>query len=392
MESVLSAINKALSELAEKDAPSALTKAEVPSVTKSKPWLWLVAGFSLSLAVGGWAVSQSPSYAKQDGLSLPNLADNTLDSSSKPVHQTAEIKHSPTSKVTPDLDEVVYTKPLERSHQVSDTVVVKPQEQARSQVRVQPKSHTPPQAERGVLTNDVQTPAVSVPNAVQKPVLLAQVNHEPKSLPAMVQESSMRIEQVELSHQQLAEKALIRADKAMDANDMKGALSAFNEALRYQPTNVEARQKLAALYFGKGDTREAYDILQAGINLDVNNQVLRLALSKLLVKANQPEAALSPLVHLPPMSSRDYLAMRAALAQKQKQNDIALESYQLLTQREPENARWWLGLGIQQERALEFKSAMASYQQALGKVGISNQSQAFIRDRLKLLQQLESAQ
>ncbi len=84
--------------------------------------------------------------------------------------------------------------------------------------------------------------------------------------------------------------------------------------------------------------------------------------------------------------------MRAALAQKQKQNDIALESYQLLTQREPENARWWLGLAIQQERTLSFTSAIASYQQALGKVGISNQSQAFIRDRLNILKQLENAQ
>ncbi len=97
-------------------------------------------------------------------------------------------------------------------------------------------------------------------------------------------------------------------------------------------------------------------------------------------------------MHLPPAPSRDYLAMRAALAQKQKQNQIALESYQQLTQREPDNARWWLGLGIQQERALDFSAAIVAYQQALGKVGISNQSQAFIRDRLNILKQLENAQ
>ncbi|MDW2150462.1 MSHA biogenesis protein MshN, partial [Vibrio sp. 378] len=199
-------------------------------------------------------------------------------------------------------------------------------------------------------------------------------------------------EQVELSHRQLSLKAISRAEKAIDANDMETALSAYTEALRYEPSNIETRQKLAALYFGKGDTRKSYEILQEGINLDKDNQPLRLALSKLLVKANQPSAALSPLVHLPPMPSRDYLAMRAALAQKQKQNDIALESYQLLTQREPDNARWWLGLAIQQERALTFTAAINSYNEALGKVGISNQSQAFIRDRLTILKQLESAQ
>ncbi|MDW2288118.1 MSHA biogenesis protein MshN, partial [Vibrio sp. 1562] len=221
------------------------------------------------------------------------------------------------------------------------------------------------------------------------PMLIAQVANAPSNTTTnLVEESSMRIEQVELSHRQLSLKAISRAEKAIDANDMETALSAYTEALRYEPSNIETRQKLAALYFGKGDTRKSYEILQEGINLDKDNQPLRLALSKLLVKANQPSAALSPLVHLPPMPSRDYLAMRAALAQKQKQNDSAVESYQLLTQREPDNARWWLGLAIQQERALTFTAAINSYNEALGKVGISNQSQAFIRDRLTILKQL----
>ncbi|MHC6800858.1 MSHA biogenesis protein MshN, partial [Vibrio antiquarius] len=41
---------------------------------------------------------------------------------------------------------------------------------------------------------------------------------------------------------------------------------------------------------------------------------------------------------------------------------------------------------------LTFTAAINSYNQALGKVGISNQSQAFIRDRLSILKQLENAQ
>ncbi|MGR5236200.1 tetratricopeptide repeat protein [Vibrio alfacsensis] len=378
MESALSAINKALSELAAKESPSALTKAEIQSVSRNKPWLWLVAGFSLSLAVGGWAVSQGPSLAEQEMASSSTVTTKVPVTTRASVALPTMVSDSPTSKVTPELDKVVYTQRVEP---------------------VQSEAKVASVQQRPLLDQALND---TKPRPAAEPVLLAKVtqipstpsisNHSASNPSSSEQVSSMRIEQVELTPQQLADKALVRADKAMDANDMKSALAAFNEVLRYQPTNVEARQKLAALYFGKGDTREAYDILQAGINLDKNNQVLRLALSKLLVKAEQPEAALSPLVHMPPAASRDYLAMRAALAQKQKQNEIALESYQLLTTREPENARWWLGLGIQQERALEFKSAMTSYQQALSKVGISNQSQAFIRDRLKLLQQLESAQ
>ncbi|AUW03858.1 tetratricopeptide repeat protein [Vibrio campbellii] len=365
MEPTLSAINKALSELAEKESPSELTRAEIPSITRSKPWLWLVGGFSLSLAVGGWAVSQGPTAIEE----VPLTSDASVNHIVVETSPVVAVSHSPTNKVTPQLDNVVYTQRIEKPKVTVQLPVVEPAPEV-----------------------DDFAPRRELSTAPEQPILLASLNNGVSRTANVSHESSMRIEQVELTHQQLAEKALARADKAMDANDMKTALSAFGEALRYQPTNLEARQKLAALYFGKGDTRKAYEILQTGISLDPNNQPLRLALSKLLVKADQPEAALSPLVHLPPTPSRDYLAMRAALAQKQKQNDIALESYQLLTQREPENARWWLGLAIQQERALAFTPAIASYQKALGKVGISNQSQAFIRDRLNILKQLENAQ
>ncbi|MDW1592942.1 MULTISPECIES: tetratricopeptide repeat protein [unclassified Vibrio] len=364
----MSAINKALSELAEKTSPSELTRAEIPSVSRSKPWLWLVAGFSLSLAVGSWAVSRGPvpsgelSQFQTDAMPLSSVNVSPIVSS--------ERTHSPTSKMTPDTTQVVYTK-----------------------LATQPVAQQPHMQE-----TDRFTPRSEINIASDDAVLLAQLATMPSEeqydhvTHTTSENSSMRIEQVELTHRQLSLKAVSRAEKALDANDMQTALSAYAEALRYEPMNADTRQKLSALYFGKGDTRKAYEIIQEGINLDTNNQVLRLALSKLLVKANQPEAALSPLVHLPPVPSRDYLAMRAALAQKYKQNDIALESYQLLTQREPENARWWLGLAIQQERALAFTAAINSYNQALGKVGISNQSQAFIRDRLNILKELESAQ
>ena len=81
--------------------------------------------------------------------------------------------------------------------------------------------------------------------------------------------------------------------------------------------------------------------------------------------------------------------MRAALAQKLKNNEWALQSYQMLSQRDPENGRWWLGLGIQQERSAQLKKAKESYTKALTMVGLSSQSQAFIRDRINVLASLE---
>ncbi|MFA0229714.1 tetratricopeptide repeat protein, partial [Vibrio sp. 10N.261.45.A7] len=209
--------------------------------------------------------------------------------------------------------------------------------------------------------------------------------------PDSSEKSGMLIEQVELTPEQLSVNAQGRAQKALDANDLTGALKGYTEALRYAPKNEDVRQKLAILYFGKGDTRKAYELYQSGIKLNINSEKLRLGLSKLLVKANQSEAALSPLIHLPPNPTQNYLAMRAALSQKSQQEEVALESYQKLVEVDSDNARWWLGLAIQQERQLDFKAAKVSYQGALTRVGISSQSQNFVRDRLKILNALEES-
>lgn len=259
----MSAINKALSELAEKTSPSELTRAEIPNLSRSKPWLWLVAGFSLSLAVGGWAVSQGPAPSDEITSFQPS-ATQPLDTTN-----ADRLASSPTNKMTPETSNVVYSKPVEKPQAVAALPT--------------------PQPSEGVFGSRADADMSS-----DAPMLIAQVANAPSNTTTnLVEESSMRIEQVELSHRQLSLKAISRAEKAIDANDMETALSAYTEALRYEPSNIETRQKLAALYFGKGDTRKSYEILQEGINLDKDNQPLRLALSKLLVKANQPSAALS---------------------------------------------------------------------------------------------------
>ncbi len=199
----------------------------------------------------------------------------------------------------------------------------------------------------------------------------------------------VHIEQVELTPQQLAFTAQERAQKSLDSNNLSDAIDQYQEALRYTPNDEKIRQTLSALYYGKGEVRKSADLLQQGIERNANGQELRLALAKLLIKENQPQAALTPLLYLPSGASEAYLSLRAALAQKVNQDDIAKQSYQQLVQIAPNNGRWWMGLGIQQERALQTKQAASSYQMALDKIGLSSQSQQFIRQRLAVLKQLE---
>ncbi|PTO88608.1 MSHA biogenesis protein MshN [Vibrio splendidus] len=377
----MSVINNALSELAKKKSATSIEAAVVPKVKTRSPLVWVVAGFTLSLAMGGWAISQGPTVEHSISTRDAQVQVSVVESSGEMQDVVTQTLSSPTKKLVT----------LDLTPRSAESTV------AANNVQVKPTSSTSKARTLDVTPKPLSTAKAS--NAdIPKPIYVASVAKKDPALISNEKESSdssanseMLIEQVELTPEQLSVNAQGRAQKALDANDLTGALKGYTEALRYTPRNEDVRQKLAILYFGKGDTRKAYELYQSGIKLNINSEKLRLGLSKLLVKANQAEAALSPLIHLPPNPTQDYLAMRAALSQKSQQEDIALESYQKLVEVDSDNARWWLGLAIQQERQLDFSAAKESYQGALTRIGISSQSQNFVRDRLNIIKALEES-
>ncbi|WP_373941754.1 MSHA biogenesis protein MshN [Vibrio chagasii] len=377
----MSVINNALSELAKKKSATAIEAAVVPKVKTRSPLVWVAAGFTLSLAMGGWAISQGPTVDNSISTRDRQVQVSIVDSSPEVPAIVTQAPSSPTKKlVTVDSSYLTQASSDTSSRTqvpVVDAVVKTPQ-------ITKPQVQAKPTATTKVNTTQAPEPALIASVVKSSP---ASISDEPKDS----ENSGILIEQVELTPEQLSVNAQGRAQKALDANDLTGALKGYNEALRYTPRNEDVRQKLAILYFGKGDTRKAYELFQSGIKLNINSEKLRLGLSKLLVKADQAEAALSPLIHMPPHPTQEYLAMRAALSQKSQQEEIALESYQKLVEIDSENARWWLGLAIQQERQLDFAAARQSYQGALTRVGISSQSQSFVRDRLKIISALEES-
>jgi len=367
--------------LAKKKSATAIEAAVVPKVKTRSPLVWVAAGFTLSLAMGGWAISQGPTVENSISTRDRQVQVSVVDRSAEVPAIVTQAPSSPTKKlVTVDASYLTQVSPETSSRNQAPVVdsAVKTQHITKPQVQAKPT------ATIKVNTTQVPEPTLIASVAKSSP---ASISDEPKDS----ENSAILIEQVELIPEQLSVNAQGRAQKALDANDLTGALKGYNEALRYTPRNEDVRQKLAILYFGKGDTRKAYELFQSGIKLNINSEKLRLGLSKLLVKADQAEAALSPLIHMPPHPTQEYLAMRAALSQKSQQEDIALESYQKLVEIDSENARWWLGLAIQQERQLDFTAAKQSYKGALTRVGISSQSQSFVRDRLKIISALEES-
>ncbi|ENM3953368.1 tetratricopeptide repeat protein [Vibrio cholerae] len=380
----MSVVNEALAKSAQR-SHSRLSNIERIDVAKPKArpaWLWVMLGFGVSLAVGGWSISlQSvdtiPSSAEVVRPEVPSPTQKTTQQSialyQAPVNSEALVKN----------ETLVQKETLPKNETAVKNTVLAKVESSPSSL----KQTANRQREQTTLGSELNAePVLNLADNSEPSFFEEEVSSLPSSSPVMI------VEQVSLTPEQLAQKALQRAQKAMESNELQTAVSAYTEALRYTPHDEMARQKLAALYYGKGDGRKAFDLMQAGIERNPDGEVLRLALAKLLVKEKQEASALVPLAYLPSQPSIEYLSLRAALAQKTKQDEIARESYQQLTEKDPNNGRWWLGLAIQQERALQWPAAQHAYQQALNKVGLSSQSQAFIHQRLQLLASLEETQ
>lgn len=198
--------------------------------------------------------------------------------------------------------------------------------------------------------------------------------------------SSLSIKTVALTPSQLAEVEYRKAEKVLRQANSRQAIIHLEAALKYRPQWVVARQKLAALYYGRGDNRQAVAMLQQGLQQQPQNTELRLTLAKLLVNEKQLQAALTVLEQPLKVDSIAFLAMRAALAQQLNNTALALTSYQQLLLHDASDGRWWLGLAIAQERSQQQTAALTSYRNGLTHGGLSVASQHFIQQRIMALQ------
>lgn len=430
----MSVINKALSEMSDKKSPSGrIEKVDVSPVKKRPQAIWAVLFIALLIAGGAWfTLSQSTSEQEIAQIPEKRNLDNASDSA-KPVTTVVTMEvASPTQQTVSKSVTNIYqdqaaedpgalissaVSPVPDAVQVANIESEKSIGEPKSapkpiaeQVNVEKKQITKKtEAAKGVTSKNSITPQKSSTSKKEvKPEKAKVVSEKAPKVqlantssivetdtfelpPQPITDGEMAIQQVELTPQQLADKSLSRAKKSLDANDFDGAIKGYQSALRYVPKDEVVRKKLAALYYGRGNVRQSLEVLQKGIVQDRDSQVLRLAAMNILVKEGINEAALGVLEHLPPNPEQDYLAARAGLAQQLKNYPIALESYQMLVRKDKDNGKWWLGLGIQQERSAQYSQAKASYQKALNRVGLSAQTNSFIRERIAYINDREAS-
>ncbi len=361
----MSAINQALSDLGKHNQSNEnqppLIKAEIKEVRRTGRARVLFSAVTLSLLIGGWAVSSTLNQVDEKPLTqvisdddIETMSFASIDSIDAEVNTINSPTHRQVSSEVEIYDKpelVINKQSLEEQKAVSEHTV-----------------------------------AISEPKKIAAPILVATVEKSSKpKLSPVITKKSMSVQQVKLMPSELATKAISRAEKALEANDSVTAINAYSAALRYVPSDEVSRMKISALLYGKNQLQEAVKVLQKGIKRDNDSVKLRYALAQLLVKEKQPQAALSVLEYIPLNATTEYIALRGAIAQQINYNDLAIESYRILVNKEPENGRWWLGFAISLERQGELDTALNAYKKSMLNAGLSSNSQAFARDRLALL-------
>ncbi|WP_305417086.1 tetratricopeptide repeat protein [Photobacterium leiognathi] len=401
----MSELNRRLNELSQVKLSSATQKgsplraANIAPVPKSVWPKWAALGCcGLALSTVVWWFSQPESVV------TPAMAETTVFAD--PIIQQPELVAQSTTVQSEATQPAIEQSDESKKHQPEEQPIAI----ANVETAVAKKAAPVPQTARQVAQKSVSADLADMPVAQesleseeeQKELqssydqgyesgyerALAEVKNEKKAKAVVHQapvKSELSIQTVALTPNELAQVEYLNAEKALEQEDSKQAVMNLEAALNYRPNWIMARQRLAALYYGRGEVREAIATLEKGLAKQPNQPELRLTLAKLLVNESQNQAALAVLNDKSGSMNTQYLAMRGALAQKLNNNAVALNSYQQLVRVASFDGRWWMGLAIAQDRSGDMKKAVESYRKALQLGNISASSQQFIQQRLAAL-------
>lgn len=181
----------------------------------------------------------------------------------------------------------------------------------------------------------------------------------------------------------------LRAEAHIASNkgDDRKVIESLQHILVISPSDQRTRKQLAALLFSKAKLDEAAAVLETGISIAPAESSLRLMLARTYFKAGDKARAFNVLSEHPykQLATDELLSFRAGLAEKLGNYPDAEIDYQLLVKRNPSEAKWWLGLGVAQDKQKLAAQAINSYQQAKALNQLPQQVDSFVSKRIQLL-------
>lgn len=196
---------------------------------------------------------------------------------------------------------------------------------------------------------------------------------------------TLKISRKQLSPSELVQQKIKRAEQELANNNIAKAESLFEDILLILPEHKSARKQLAALWFGRQSYTPALNLLSQGIALSPTETEFRMMQARIYLQQNRPKNAFNVLNNLSQVNkveNIEYQSLRASVAQQLNEFTAAAGAYQTLTVIEPSTGRWWLGLAVAHDSNSEFKQASLAYKEALTKMGLSDNAQSFVRQRM----------
>jgi MSHA biogenesis protein MshN len=179
-----------------------------------------------------------------------------------------------------------------------------------------------------------------------------------------------------------AENAYRRGLAALQDGRVSEAMSGLQAALRINPRHEAARQTLVSLLIENNRGDEAMTQLQQALTLDPRQPALAMLLARLQIERGKTgiEALLRTLPYA--AGNGEYHAFLGGALQRQNRFREAAEQYQTALRTTPNNAVWWMGLGMALQGEKRNAEAADAFRQAKALGTLPPDLQAFVERRL----------
>ena len=352
----MSVVNKMLNDLEQRESNAVGNHESYrpPESKKNNKRLVFYGVFGvLILAIVLWLVLTEPKSKPEPQRIAPN---SSLVNANQDNQQTSGNTEQQSSILEPQSEEVAAGNDTAETETGTDEVMLKGESEEAVVPALEPESEADPAAEE---IEDEATVATS--NKQASKLAVSPSNGEQKT-----------------RHQMLVANALA-------SNDRDTAKTALRKWLSEEPNNLEARKKLAALYFSDGQITEAESMLSAGRESHPNDPSVRLMQARFYMQSGKSQEAWDA-VQLD-SSEPSFLHYRAALARQMNNLIVAEQDYAVLTRLTPLDVKGWLGLAVVSESLDNRDEAVRAYTQVLRMSEGNEQLNAFAKERMAVLRE-----
>jgi MSHA biogenesis protein MshN len=180
-----------------------------------------------------------------------------------------------------------------------------------------------------------------------------------------------------------AENAYRRGLAALQDGRVSEAMASLQGALRINPRHEAARQTLVGLLIENNRGDEAMSQLQQALTLDPRQPALAMLLARLQIERGKSgiEALLRTLPYA--TGNGEYHAFLGGALQRQARFHEAAEQYHTALRTTPNNAVWWMGLGMALQGEKRNLEAADAFRQARALGTLPTDLQGFVERRLQ---------